>query len=82
LTGGQRIPDGAIGQSLRSARKLLQAPLFSQDASGNKKSHWLEIGSAWAHKKDGKGFDIQLDALPVNGRVVLRLREDKPKQAE
>jgi hypothetical protein len=32
---------------------------------------WTRVGSAWAHK-DGKGFNIVLSALPVNGRLVLR----------
>ena len=35
------------------------------------KGHWLEIGAAWPHK-DGKGYSVNLRALPVNGRVVLR----------
>lgn len=42
----------------------------------NKKSSWREIGVAFAHK-DGKGFDLLLDAVPVSGRVVLRTIEDK-----
>ena len=32
---------------------------------------WTRVGSAWAHK-DGKGFNVVLSALPVNGRLVLR----------
>ena len=31
---------------------------------------WTRVGSAWLHK-DGKGFNITLSALPVNGRLVL-----------
>lgn len=38
---------------------------------------WLRIGAAWAHK-DGHGFNVTLDALPVNGRIVLR--EPKPEE--
>ena len=34
-------------------------------------SHWSKIGAAWAHK-DGLGFDVRMDALPVDGRLVLR----------
>ena len=40
---------------------------------------WLRIGAAWANK-DGKGFNVQLDALPLNGRLVLRV--PKPKEEE
>ncbi|MDQ2947756.1 MAG: hypothetical protein M3Y27_17780 [Acidobacteriota bacterium] len=35
------------------------------------------IGVAWLHR-DGNGFDVVLDAIPVNGRVVLRLNVPKP----
>jgi TPR repeat protein len=28
------------------------------------KSHWTEIGAAWAHQ-DGKGFNVKLDYLPL-----------------
>jgi len=35
------------------------------------KAFWTRIGTAWAHG-DGEGFNIALDALPVNGRIVLR----------
>ncbi len=35
------------------------------------KGHWLEVGAAWPHK-DGKGYSINLRALPVDGRLVLR----------
>jgi len=40
---------------------------------------WTRVGSAWAHK-DGKGFNVVLSALPVNGRLVLRtFTEDDEK---
>lgn len=43
---------------------------------------WLNIGSAFAHK-DGKGFNIILQALPINtGKVVLRLYEEAPPQQD
>ena len=42
---------------------------------------WTRVGSAWAHK-DGKGFNVVLSALPVNGRLVLRtFTEDDDKGA-
>ena len=44
---------------------------------GNGKGHWNRIGSAWRHR-DGQGYDIALDSLPVDGRVTLReLREER-----
>ena len=48
-----------------------------QDAKGTTKTHWTQIGSVWAHK-DGKGFDVTLAAVPVDGRLVVRVDEPKP----
>ena len=36
------------------------------------KSFWTRIGSAWAHG-DGQGFNLQLDAVPLDGAVTLRV---------
>jgi len=32
---------------------------------------WLNIGAAFMHQ-DGEGFNIVLQALPLNGKIVLR----------
>lgn len=43
------------------------------------KSYWNKVGAAWAHK-DGKGYTLQLETCPINGRIVLREpREDAPQ---
>lgn len=48
-------------------------------AKGDKMdASWSRVGVAFAHN-DGKGFNVQLDAVPVSGRVVLRVNEPKPK---
>ena len=36
------------------------------------KSFWNKVGAAWAHK-DGKGYTLQMETCPINGRIVLRL---------
>jgi hypothetical protein len=45
----------------------------------NQKGEWREIGVAWSHA-DGKGFNVALDVLPRDGRVTLRLLEEKPER--
>ena len=52
---------------------------FEKD--GKADASWNRIGAAWLHK-DGKGFDVTLEAVPVNGRLVLRLNTPKPGTAE
>jgi hypothetical protein len=36
------------------------------------KGFFTRIGAAWPHK-DGKGFNIQIDAIPLDGRLTLRV---------
>jgi len=41
---------------------------------------WLAIGAAFAHQ-DGDGFNIVLQALPIDGKIVLRQpKEDQPDE--
>jgi hypothetical protein len=48
-----------------------------QVKEGSQKSYWTKIGAAWAHK-DGKGFSIQLESVPLDGKVTIRTAsEDK-----
>ncbi len=46
-----------------------------QDREGQP-GFWTRIGGAWAHA-DGQGFTLQLSAVPINGRVTLRIPSDK-----
>ena len=45
---------------------------------GEDKTNWIRIGVAFENK-DGKGFNVQLSALPISGKLVLRLHE--PREA-
>lgn len=44
----------------------------------NGKGFWTRIGSAWVHG-DGQGFNIQLDTVPLDGRITLRFPSEKPE---
>ena len=38
---------------------------------------WTEIGACWPHG-DGKGFNLKLDYLPLNGgEIVIRVPKEK-----
>ncbi len=41
------------------------------------KGNWTRIGAAWANG-DGKGFNVKLDVIPLNGDIVMR----EPKEEE
>lgn len=48
-----------------------------QVREGQQKGYWTRIGAAWPHK-DGNGFSIQLDCLPLDGKITIRnASEDK-----
>jgi hypothetical protein len=40
-------------------------------------SSWTPIGAAWPNK-DGHGFNLSYDALPLSGRVVMRRITERP----
>jgi hypothetical protein len=42
----------------------------------NGKSYKTRIGAAWAHA-DGTGFNILIDAVPLDGRITLFVPEKK-----
>ncbi|HEY5298684.1 MAG TPA: hypothetical protein VIK59_12260 [Verrucomicrobiae bacterium] len=39
---------------------------------------WTRIGSAWPHA-DGNGFNIQIETVPLDGRITLRVASEKAK---
>lgn len=42
-------------------------------------SSWTPIGAAWPNK-DGQGFNISCDAVPLQGRIVMRVITEKGAQ--
>ncbi len=51
--------------------------VYAVTRNGERNS-WREIGAAWMHK-DGEGFNLKLDFLPLKGaEIVIR----KPKANE
>ena len=49
---------------------------YSVRESKEGQAYFNRVGSAFAHK-DGQGFNIELDATPVNGRITLRTPKDR-----
>jgi hypothetical protein len=51
-----------------------------RDRGEDRKPFWAIIGSAWTNK-DGS-FNLRLDALPVDGKIVVRPIKKDEDQAE
>jgi hypothetical protein len=49
-----------------------------EDDAGKEKSNWTRVGAAFPHK-DAKGFTVELRAIPVTGKLVMRLHEESPQ---
>src|SRR5437870_5041418 len=47
-----------------------------RDRGDGKKAFWTRIGSAWPHA-DGNGFNVQIDSVPLDGRITLRVVSEK-----
>lgn len=41
------------------------------EKDGKKDSFWTKVGVAFGHE-DGKGFNIVLDCVPLDGKISLR----------
>ena len=61
--------------------KLVLSAYAVSDAPRGKKAYWTRIGRLFAHD-DGKGYDLVLNALPTNGRIVVRQDEARETPAE
>ncbi|MDA3856981.1 MAG: hypothetical protein PF480_01755 [Roseovarius sp.] len=42
------------------------------------KSYWTKVGAAWRHKDD-RGYTLQLEVVPINGRIVIRQPLEGPE---
>jgi hypothetical protein len=59
-----------------SARRFDVFVVEDYTKDGEEKANWIRLGVAFENK-DGKGFNLQLTAFPVSGKLVMRLAEPK-----
>jgi hypothetical protein len=45
--------------------------VFQVIETGKDKKFWNRIGGAWEHE-DGNGFNLSLNSIPLDGRMVIR----------
>lgn len=71
-----RPDEGDLSEAVQTQEaNLADKPAYDActviDRGRGKKGYWLKIGAAFAHE-DGKGFNIELNAFPIDGKIVLR----------
>ena len=49
------------------------------EKEGAQKAFWVKVGTGF-HNKDGS-MNVYLDALPVNGRLQIREKDQAPEQS-
>jgi len=59
----------ALQQSLPLGRKPTHR--FYRVTGEGKSAFWTPIGAAWPNK-DGQGFSLSCDLVPLQGRIVMR----------
>jgi len=52
-----------------------------EDGAGAEKASWTRVGVAFAHK-DGNGLNVELRAIPVSGKLVIRRHDAKSRASE
>ncbi len=62
--------------STSTANKPTHTAYQVRDGKEGQKGFWTRIGAAWAHA-DGKGFNLQVDVVPLDGRITLRIASEK-----
>ena len=66
-------------ESNQNRRRKPSLLAYQVRETGNGESFWTRIGAAWSNK-DG-GFSLQLDAVPLDGRVVCMPPKEKTSQS-
>jgi hypothetical protein len=62
------------------APKLPSHIAYNVEKGTDNKNHWQKIGAAWP-TKDG-GLSLQINAMPLNGKIALRSREALERMRE
>lgn len=56
--------------------------LIAYHVPDREKAPWTRIGAAWDHK-DGEGFTLQLDLVPLSsGRIILRASDPNAEEEQ
>ncbi|WP_018264003.1 hypothetical protein [Methylobacterium sp. WSM2598] len=69
----------AYGKNKQQERDTAPALFAFQVTERGEKKFWTRIGAAWEHE-DGDGLTLQLDSIPLTGRIVLRTPKAEDEQ--
>jgi hypothetical protein len=65
---------------MNGTKPALLAYVVKDPTGAQEKAVWVRIGAAWAFNNK-PGYTVRLDALPLDGRIVLVEPAEGPKPA-
>lgn len=71
-TSSIAAPSQPASEPATNGRMPSHSVYHVRDIVGREKGMWTRIGSAWPHA-DGKGFNVQVECVPLDGRLSLRI---------
>lgn len=74
-------PQGVEQNTQQQAAPSKPSHIAYQVRENGDKAYFNNIGAAFEHK-DGKGYNINLDAVPVDGKVTLRTFEERLQKVQ
>jgi hypothetical protein len=72
----EKIMSDATTETKPAGKAPSHVAYHVRDRGEGQKGFFTRIGAAWPHN-DGKGFNIQLDVAPLDGRISLRVATEK-----
>src|SRR5437868_2444119 len=79
-----REPTRGVTVNLTERRPVVANPdyrAYTVIKREGKDDFWLNLGVAFRHE-DGEGFNLLLQAMPLDGKLVLRTYKEKPEEQE
>lgn len=64
-----------LNEPSSAAKKPTYIAYHVRDTKG-RESYWTRIGAAWTHD-DGQGLNLQIEVVPLDGRITLRVPSEK-----
>ena len=74
---GANIKEPIMTKQTQAASAKPTHRIYNVTGAG-KSAYWTQIGAAWPNR-DGQGFSITCDAVPLAGRIVMRAIAERPE---
>lgn len=81
ITPGAVPDDNKMENEMTNKNDNQPTHAIYQVIGDSKDATWIKVGAAWPNK-DGKGFSIRLNAVPLTGHIAMREIADDSQEQE